>query len=562
MPEYIYKIEANPRSDSRENLYMLQAYVPQEDGTVKIGAVLYAGTEEKCRELLDQLNTGELTQEAVKELYAKEQEQPQEPAPEQEAAPEPEPAPAQEITPEPETAQEDVSAAEPQEKPADKPLTDLQKKAVEIADRYKDLPLQGKIDIIAQAFGCKTGEIHTSPCTGKWRGTSDMSIRFDNGASLFIGNHLTPKAKTVKVQTEYVNSALVRYNPEIVQATKEAALPVLLQREAKDNEIAAQKGLKPYTLLNVEFNNGTDEQTGGYMGWYYVTLAVDGKICTHLETGLNHDIADGKVSDTPTRADYYPAGALKETDVDYVFNNVGFSSASTLYALPLREDVRERAEQTLAQRSADQPERDTFSIYQVPAGPQGRDFRYRPYEELQAAGLAVDRKNYALVYTAPLDGKTTLEDIYRTFNADDRPAGFRGHSLSVSDVVVVNRGGKEEAHYCDSIGFTPVPEFMRESPIKTAEMSTEQNYNMIDGTLNNAPSMGELEARAKAGEQISLFDVAEAAKAEDKKPKQTRPASKTAQRQKKPSIRAQLKAAKEEQAKKPPQREKSKELEV
>ena len=276
-----------------------------------------------------------------------------------------------------------------------------------------------------------------------------------------------------------------------------------------------------------------------------MTLAVDGKICTHLETGLSHDIADGKVSDTPTRADYFTAGALKETDVDYVFNNVGFSSASALYALPLREDVRERAEQTLAQRSADQPERDTFSIYQVPAGPQGRDFRYRPYEELQAAGLAVDRKNYALVYTAPLDGKTTLENIYRTFNTDDRPADFRGHSLSVSDVVVINRGGKEEAHYCDSIGFTPVPEFIQESHIKTAEMSTEQNYNMIDGTLNNAPSMGELEARAKA-----------------EKPKQNRTASKTAQRQKKPSIRAQLKAAKEEQAKKPPQRERSKELEV
>ena len=99
-----------------------------------------------------------------------------------------------------------------------------------------------------------------------------MSIHFDNGASLFIGNHLTPKAKTVKVQTECVNSALIRYNPEIVQATKEAALPMLLQREAKDNEIAAQKGLKPYTLLNVEFNDGADEQTGGYMGWYYVTL--------------------------------------------------------------------------------------------------------------------------------------------------------------------------------------------------------------------------------------------------------------------------------------------------
>ena len=502
-PDYFYRVHANPRSDSRENLYMLQAYIPQDNGRAKIGDVLYVGTPERCRELMDQLNTGELTQEAVKELYAKEQEQPtQEPTPEQEPAPEPEPEQEPVPEPEPETAPEPevTSDAEPQAAPAET-LTELQKKALEIADRYKDLPLQAKIDAIAQAFGRKTGEIHTSPCTGKWRGTSDMTIRFDNGASLFIGNHLTPKAKTVKVQTECVNRTLVQYNPEIVKATKEAALPALLQREAKDNEIAAQKGLKPYTLLNVEFNEGADEKTGGLMGWYYVTLAVDGKICTHLETGLNHDIASGI----------------------------------------------------------------------------------------------------------------------------DRPADFTGHSLSVSDVVVLNRSGKDEAHYCDSFGFTPVPEFFlqrekqltprelltgesiqtprgsflvtdmsreqleaagygfhhqsedgkylimgngtdafaipaqQESPIKAAEMTTEQNYNMIDGVLNNAPTMSELEAKAKAGEQISLFDVAEAAKAEAQKPKQPQ---RPAQKQKKPSIRAQLKAAKEEQQKKPPQREKAQELEV
>ena len=777
-PDYFYRVHANPRSDSRENLYMLQAYIPQDNGRAKIGDVLYVGTPERCRELMDQLNTGELTQEAVKELYAKEQEQPeQEPTPEQEPAPEPEQEPMQE--PETAPAQEVTSDAEPQAAPA-KTLTELQEKALKIADRYKDLPLQAKIDVIAQAFGCKTGEIHTSPCTGKWRGTSDMTIRFDNGASLFIGNHLTPKAKTVKVQTECVNRTLVQYNPEIVKATKEAALPALLQREAKDNEIAAQKGLKPYTLLNVEFNEGADEKTGGYIGWYYVTLAVDGKICTHLETGLNHDIADGKVSDTPTRGDYYPAGALKEADVDYVFNNVGFSSASTLYTVPLRDDVRERAEKTLAEHSAATPEAgrewgfyiipdlktwatnaeqqtpiehfatfeeakarfdelrsqpynseakdlntdgrpyahltlgmeskdgmsaadilhvragqnylvedftrmerlrsdpvvleslsrvaqemgfdrvrpyvmengsykampdmpftqwenpyftvdppaqeqgDTFTIYQLKGGPETRNYRYEAYESLQEAGLAVDRQNYDLVYTAPLDGKTTLEDIYRTFNLD-RPADFTGHSLSVSDVVVLNRSGKEEAHYCDSFGFTPVPEFFlqrekqitprelltgesiqtprgsflvtdmsreqleaagygfhhqsedgkylimgngtdafaipaqQESPIKAAEMTTEQNYNMIDGVLNNAPTMSELEAKAKAGEQISLFDVAEAAKAEARKPKQPQ---RPAQKQKKPSIRAQLKAAKEEQQKKPPQREKTQELEV
>ena len=234
----------------------------------------------------------------------------------------------------------------------DNKLSDLQKKAIDIAARYKDLPLQSKIDIIAQAFGCRTGEIRTSPCRGKWRGTSDMSIHFDNGTSLFIGNHLTPKAKTVKVKTECVNSALVLYNPEIVQATKETALPMLLQMELRDNEIAAWKGLKPYRLLTVEFNNGTDEVNGGYMGWYYVTLAVDGKICTHIETSLHYAIKNGKVDKMSMRPDYFTAGALKATEVDYVFNNVGFSSTSSLYTLPLYDDVRKRAEKILIERTS------------------------------------------------------------------------------------------------------------------------------------------------------------------------------------------------------------------
>ena len=271
------------------------------------------------------------------------------------------------------------------------------------------------------------------------------------------------------------------------------------------------------------------------------------------------------------------------------------------------------------------PAQPNFSIYQVPPGPEGRDFRYRSYEDLQADGLSVDRKNYQLVYTAPLDKDTTLDEIYRRFNME-HPADYKGHSLSTGDIVVFRQDGKQTAYYVDEgADYRQVPEFFaqpekqltpdecmtgeqiqtprgrfyltdrsreqmevagygfhhqsedgrylimangtrafaipaqQESHIKTAEMSTEQNYNMIDGMMNNAPSMEELEARAKAGEQISLLDVAEAAKAEAKKPKQTR---KTTQKQKKPSIRAQLAAAKEEQKKRPPAREKSKEMEV
>lgn len=208
------------------------------------------------------------------------------------------------------------------------------------------------------------------------------------------------------------------------------------------------------------------------------------------------------------------------------------------------------------------PQQPNFSIYQVPPGPEGRDFRYRSYEELQADGLSVDRKNYQLVYTAPLDKNTSLDEIYHRFNMEN-PADYTGRSLSMGDIVVFRQDGQQTAYYVDEgAEYRQVPEFLQESPIKAAEMTTEQNYNMIDGVLNNASTMGELEARVKAGEQVSLLDVAEAARAEAQKPKQTRKSAKTTQRQKKPSIRAQLAAAKEEQKKHPPAREKSKDKEA
>ena len=69
-------------------------------------------------------------------------------------------------------------------------------------------------------------------------------------------------------------------------------------------------------------------------------------------------------------------------------------------------------------------------------------------------------ENYELVYEAPLTAKDDLESIYTRFNVD-RPADFTGHSLSVSDIVVLNQDGKNTAHYCDRVGFTEVLEFLR-----------------------------------------------------------------------------------------------------
>ena len=454
-----------------------------------------------------------------------------------------------------EKAAPDLAAAqEQQSEKAAPPLTDLQKKAAAIAEKYEALSTQEKIGVIAQAFGGTAGRIETSPCTGKWRGTSDISIRFDNGASLFLGNRLTPKAKTAAVQRELVNDTLLRYNPEIVSATKEAALASLMEREAKDNAIAAQKGLKPYTLLNVEFNDGADSQSSGYMGWYYVTLAVDGNICSHIETGLNYDIADGKVSAEPTREKYFAAGALKDSEVDYVFNNVGFSSTSGLYAIPVSDAVLQRAENTLAERTqAQEPDRDSFSIYQLKRGDETRDLRFEPYDRLTAAGHAVDPANYDLIYSAPLAPGTSLEAIFTRFNID-HPKDFKGHSLSVSDVVVLHQNGQDTAHYVDSIGYRQTPEFLRpQNYLKHVEDIVEQNDNNFDGIINNTPqtpTVGELEQKAKAGEPISLIDLANAIHADKERGKEE-----------KPSIRAQLRAAKEQTAQRKAQRSKTQDLE-
>ena len=164
---------------------------------------------------------------------------------------------------------------------------------------------------------------------------------------------------------------------------------------------------------------------------------------------------------------------------------------------------------------------DAFGIYQLKDGDGMRDYHFEPYDRLQTAGLSVETANYDLIYTAELTPGTSLEDIYTRFNID-RPEDFKGHSLSVSDIVVLHQNGENTAHYVDSIGYREVPEFLREQPaiaaeqpenyLKAAEQTTEQNANMIDGVINNTPNTDALEAKANAGEQISLADLADAIK--------------------------------------------------
>ena len=126
-------------------------------------------------------------------------------------------------------------------------------------------------------------------------------------------------------------------------------------------------------------------------------------------------------------------------------------------------DIAERA-----QAVQEQPQGDTFSIYQLKPGDATRDYRFEPLDAIRNNGLSVKPENYELVYTAPLMEKDDLESIYTRFNID-HPADFKGHSLSVSDIVVLHQDGKDTAHYCDRFGFSQVPEFLQ--PERAAEVT-------------------------------------------------------------------------------------------
>ena len=148
-------------------------------------------------------------------------------------------------------------------------------------------------------------------------------------------------------------------------------------------------------------------------------------------------------------------------------------------------------------------ENDTYAILQL-SYDQPEVTAYERFESLN--GLARQGKqpnidHYEVVYTAPLlpykDLGTMLEEMYTKFIID-HPEDFRGHSLSVSDIVAIRQNGIVSCHYVDSIGFKELPEFLKpENYLKNAEMAMEDDYGMIDGIINNGKADRIREAEEK-----------------------------------------------------------------
>ena len=191
------------------------------------------------------------------------------------------------------------------------------------------------------------------------------------------------------------------------------------------------------------------------------------------------------------------------------------------------EKVLERQDRQLEREQAFLAhEGSCFAIYQV-SRDDPQNVRFMNLDWLQSHNLAVDRNNYDLIYTAPLNGSGStmeqLETLYEQFNLQ-KPVDFHSPSLSVSDIVAIKQDGKVSCHYCDSVGFTEIPGFLPDNPLKNAEMMLEDDYGMIDGIINNGPkepTVAQLEQQARSGQPFSLMDLAEAVHREERDKKKS-----------------------------------------
>lgn len=187
------------------------------------------------------------------------------------------------------------------------------------------------------------------------------------------------------------------------------------------------------------------------------------------------------------------------------------------------------------QKAFQQNPADSYCIYQLRRDPELAELRFMNSQYLREHGLEPAFDHYEAVYSGslPSDGSTEarLDDLYMKFNTA-HPQDFTGHSLSVSDIVVLKQQGAVSSHYVDSVGFVQFPAFLPDNYLKNAEMSMEDDYGMIDGIINNGPKE-QPETKPKAPDLSALFEAARQVVQEDKQ---------VSELGKKPSVLAMLHA--------------------
>ena len=414
---------------------------------------------------------------------------------------------------------------------------------IQAIDYYRDNPLVQKVvkELVAampemEVLGADANQqealflidnatyLHIQSCDSGWDYTlyDAASMKELDGGQLDMPELSRMKAVLQICDDNDLGRDSVKYAPLSMIETLQEAVYQQMQAEASQMAASSQlpeaqeQALDEYPMPDEQVST-PDMQEYGY--FYDGMLPVTRERALELDAAgltvyvLHEDNTESMVFDPQEIMDH---GGLFGVDREEWEKSPQFHEK----VMERQEHQQEREQAFLAQN------RDCFAIYQV-SRDDPQNVRFMNLDWLKSHDISIDRSNYDLIYTAPLRESGTvpeqLEKLYEQFNLQ-KPADFHSPSMSVSDIVAIKQDGKVSCHYCDSVGFTQIPGFLPENPLKNAEMAVEDDYGMIDGIINNGakePTVAELEQQARSGQPISLMDLAAAAHREEREKKKS-----------------------------------------
>ena len=355
--------------------------------------------------------------------------------------------------------------------------------------------------------------LHIQPCDSGWDYTiyDAASMKELDGGQLDMPELSRMKAVLQICDDNDLDRDSVKYAPLSMIETLQEAAYQQMQAEASQMTASSQlpeaqeQALDEYPMPDEQVST-PDMQEYGY--FYDGMLPVTRELALELDAAgltvyvLHEDNTESMVFDPQEIMDH---GGLFGVDREEWEKSPQFHEK----VMERQEHQQEREQAFLSQN------RDCFAIYQV-SRDDPQNVRFMNLDWLKSHDISIDRSNYDLIYTAPLSESGTvpeqLEKLYQQFNLE-KPVDFHSPSMSVSDIVAIKQDGKVSCHYCDSVGFTQIPGFLPQNPLKNAEMAMEDDYGMIDGIINNGPkepTVAELEQQARSGQPISLMDLTDA----------------------------------------------------
>ena len=289
---------------------------------------------------------------------------------------------------------------------------------------------------------------------------------------------------------------------ELFQQMQDTAVEIQNEFSVAGNSETEEKP-SPDTTLDVypvpdKSRNMSDIENAGYLGGDMLPLSLDA-----AKDLIERDFSVYCLADGGNPEMCFDADDIDERPADAVF------------ALPREEwEASAMFREIVAERMDRQEEReaaflnhvgDCFAIYQLKEDDDLRGIRYESLEKLQSEGQTPQKDNYDLVYTAPLPEGATLDSLYEQFN-NHHPADYQQPSMSMSDIVATKQDSVVSCHYVDRFGFAELKGFLEEGGVQS---------EIAAGMDAKQPTVAELEAQVKAGQTISLLDLANALQAEN-----------------------------------------------